>query len=567
MNIEGRLAEDSRAAAKGSRLEFALQVLRGRWLALFASLTILAGVGGGYIFGIYSKEIKASLGYDQTTLNLIGFFKDLGGSVGLFSGLIAEVTPVWFVLLIGWSLNFVGYFVIWLAVSGKIAKPKVWQMCTYMCIAANSLNFANTGALVTCVKNFPENRGVLLGLLKGFAGLSGAIMTQIYLALYGNDPQSLILLIAWFPAALSLVFVYTVRTIKTGTQPNEVRVLYQFLYVSIALACFIMVMTITQKLVPNFPPIAYDASATLVCGLLFFPLFIVYREELHLWNQNRIPSSPKNEKIEIPAQSTPRSEEMERKSCFSNILDKPPRGEDYTILQAIFSVDMLILLISTACGLGSGLTLIDNLGQIGESLGYPTQTINTFVSLVNVWSYFGRISAGLLSEKLLIKFKFPRPLMITICLFLICVGHLLVAFPVPGSVYLASVIIGFSFGAQYLLFNAIISELFGLKYFATLFNFGGLAIPVGSYLLNVRITGVMYDHEAMKDLARKNMHRSSGEELTCIGAHCYRKSFSILAAAACFGAFSSLVLVFRTREYYKGDIYKKFGKETEAQEE
>ncbi|KAK1373560.1 Nodulin-like domain-containing protein [Heracleum sosnowskyi] len=567
MNIEQRLPATTGSAAKGGKLEFALHVLRGRWLSLFASFTILAGAGGGYIFGMYSSEIKAKFGYDQSTINLIGFFKDLGGNLGILSGLIAEVTPIWFILLIGWSLNFVGYFVIWLSVTGKIAKPKVWQMCTYMCIATNSLNFQNTGVLVVCLKNFPENRGVLLGVLKGFAGLSGAIMAQIYLALYGNDPQSLILFIGWFPAALSLVFVFTIRTINDGRQPNEVRVLYKFLFVSTALALFIMVMTLTQKLVTHFPQFAYDASATLICVLLFFPLVIVFQEELYLWNQKTIPTISKDVKIEIPPQSTVRSEEMARKSCFSDILDKPPRGEDYTILQALFSVDMLMVLISTACGLGSNLTAIDNMGQIAESLGYSTITKNTFVSLLNIWNYFGRIFAGLLSEKLLVKYNFPRPLMTSVCLFLSCVGYLLIAFPVPGSVYLASVIIGFTFGAQFPLLNAIISELFGLKHYATLFNVGGLATPVGSYLLNVRITGALYDHEAMKDLSRKNMHRSLSGELTCFGAHCYRTSFSILAAAACFGAFASLILVLRTREYYKGDIYKKFREETEAQEE
>ncbi|KAI3856710.1 hypothetical protein MKX03_029977 [Papaver bracteatum] len=59
-------------------VRFTIQVLRGRWFMLFAAVLLMGSTGGIYIFGIYSKEIKQTMGYDQTTLNLLGFFKDLG---------------------------------------------------------------------------------------------------------------------------------------------------------------------------------------------------------------------------------------------------------------------------------------------------------------------------------------------------------------------------------------------------------------------------------------------------------------------------------------------------------
>ncbi|KAI3839272.1 hypothetical protein MKW92_041755 [Papaver armeniacum] len=523
---------------------FTKQLMKGRWFMLFAAFLIMSGAGATYAFGIYSKEIKRTLGYDQETLNLLGFFKDLGASVGVFSGLIAEVTPTWFVLLVGAALNFFGYFMIWLAVAGHIAKPKVWQMCMYICIGANSQNFANTGSLVPCVKNFPESRGIMVGLLKGFTGLSGAVMNQLYLAIYGNDPKALILLIV----------------VK---QSNERKMFYKYLIISLALALFVMVITIIQKQ-KAFSHGGYIATATVVCILLFIPLGVAINEELAIWKQNKqvLNSTPIAVSIETPttivAQTVDTKNPVSESSWHSNIFSPPKRGEDYTILQALLSLDMLLVFISVFSGLGTSLSAIDNLGQIGESLGYPSLTISTFVSLVSIWNYFGRVCAGFISEILLSKWGFPRTLVMTVVLVLSCIGDILIAFAFPGSLYVSSVLIGFSYGAQLTLVYTIISELFGLKYYSTLFNCGVLGSPLGSYVFNVRVLGILYDREALKQLKVKGLGRDSVKELTCIGKECYRMSFIIMAGVSLVGALCSLVLVMRTREFYQGDIYKKF---------
>ncbi|PON41775.1 Nodulin-like [Parasponia andersonii] len=331
----------------------AVQVLTGRWLMAFATFLLLVASGASYMFSLYSNDIKSVLGYDQTTLNLIGFSKDLGANIGFLSGLISELTPPWVVLSISAVLNFVGNFMIWLAIARKIRAPRVWHMCLYIAVGANSHTFTNTGALITCVKNFPESRGVVMGLLTGYTGISGAVIALLYRAFYGDDTSFFTLFAAWLPTALLFAFIRTIRIIDnpTSSRKDDAKVFHKFLYMSLGLAGFLLIIIILERTLINFTRTDYVLSAAAVLFLVFLlPLVVVFMEEHKLLKRKSETQFTAALVVSPPVPPPPPSKQTI--PWWKDAFNPPEIGEDYTILQALFSTDMLTLLLASICGLG-----------------------------------------------------------------------------------------------------------------------------------------------------------------------------------------------------------------------
>ncbi|CAM6114109.1 unnamed protein product [Calypogeia fissa] len=163
----------------GERYTFAARLVQSRWLVIAAAILIQCSAGVTYSFGIYSQTIKDTFNYDQEQLDTLASWKDLGANIGVVSGLVFDWFSPQGVLAIGTVQSGLAYLAMYLSVAGIYAVSQFWQMCLYMFFAANAQTFFSTACVVTCVQNFPRNRGVVIGLMKGFLGLSGAVMTQL----------------------------------------------------------------------------------------------------------------------------------------------------------------------------------------------------------------------------------------------------------------------------------------------------------------------------------------------------------------------------------------------------
>ena len=154
--------------------------LSNKWVTTAASIWIQCLVGASYTFSIYSSALKSSQGYDQSTLDTVSVFKDIGSNAGILSGLLYDAATAkrhrsfvldkfsgpWVVHAAGAVQFFVGYFFIWAAVAGLISRPPLIVMCFFTFLAAHGQTFFNTTNVVTGAHNFSGYSGTIVGIMK-----------------------------------------------------------------------------------------------------------------------------------------------------------------------------------------------------------------------------------------------------------------------------------------------------------------------------------------------------------------------------------------------------------------
>ncbi|KAL6973331.1 hypothetical protein U1Q18_027511 [Sarracenia purpurea var. burkii] len=219
--------------------------------------------------------------------------------------------------------------------------------------------------------------------------------------------------------------------------------------------------------------------------------------------------------------------------------------ENLNLLQAICTSNFWLLFVAMACGMGSGLATVNNISQIGGSLGYTNFETSSLVSLWSIWNFLGRFGAGYVSDYFLHANGWARPMFMAITLATMSFGHAVISSGFPGSLYIGSIVVGVCYGSQWSLMPTIASDIFGVVHMGTIFNTITIASPIGSYILSVRVVGYIYDKEA------------SVEGNTCSGTHCFMLSFFIMASAAFVGFLAALILFFRTRKFYQEVVLRR----------
>ncbi|KAJ0106233.1 hypothetical protein Patl1_17886 [Pistacia atlantica] len=474
--------------------------LNTKWISTVASIWIQCTSGSLYTFSIYSSTLKTTQHYDQSTLDTVSVFKDIGANSGILSGLLytyatkdhhcphqqqrrrwTRFLGPWVVHMTGAIQCFAGYFLMWASVVGLTPRPPV-----------------PVHVLVYVIGGSCDD---------GFLGLSGAILIQVYQTIFNNNPTSYLLMLAILPTVNPLLLMWFVRIYNKNE--GDVKNLNSYSLTALIVAAYLMVIIILENIF-TLPEQERDSGR--ISGTAFCEGDQITADP-HQMDARKIIARQDPTGYQCLPSSL--GEEMD-----TNDERASQRSENLNLLQAMWA-------------------------RWTSGFCFLLWHVVWAQDLPRIWNFLGRFGAGYVSDYILHVRGWARPLFMVITLATMSIGHLVIASGLPGALYAGSILVGVCYGSQWSLMPTIASEIYGVGHLGTIFNTITIASPVGSYIFSVRVVGYIYDREA------------SGEGNTCIGTHCFMLSFLIMASATLLGSLAALGLFFRTKRFYNEVILRR----------
>ncbi|XP_074276145.1 protein NUCLEAR FUSION DEFECTIVE 4-like [Silene latifolia] len=526
---------------------------RPPWVGLAAAVWVQLGSGNPYTFPLYTPTLKTVLGYNQQQITLLGVAVDVGESAGILPGIVCNRFPPWVVLSIGALCCFCGYGLIWLSVTETLQNLPYWLLWIAHLTAANSSAWFSTAVIVTNMKNFPLNRGLVAGLMKGYSALASGIFTEIYSMVLNKSTSALLLFLTFGLPVICFAMMTLVRLCSPATASEDTS--QNFLFVQAAgvvLGVFLLTTQVLDSTVYLEKSVCY-AFIVIMVVLMLAPLAIPVKMTLFpsekkvdrsmsdplLPSSKSFLSSESNQNVLEGSDSDQNMLLAVGEGAVENKKRRPRRGEDFTFGEAMVKADFWLLWVVYFLGSGSGVTVVNNLSQIGYSQGNGNDT-TMLLSLFSFCYFAGRLGGGSVSEYFCRTKAIPRSLWMSFTQLIMLVAFLLYASNFNGTHYIATGLIGVCYGVQFTTMIPTASELFGLKNFGVIYNFMMLANPVGALLFSSLLAGSVYDAEA----ARQGV-------AACYGADCYRFTFLILAGVCGVGSALGILLTIRIRPVYQ----------------
>lgn len=563
-----------------------------RWATLGSNVALETACGTSYAFSVYSDQLKNTTGFTQKQMNSIASIGNVGLYLAIVAGVVFDKKGPKPTLLTGVILSTLGYVLMWAAAAGHLGTSgaTVGWYSLYMFMWSNGSAWYDTVAISTNVRNFPNDRGRIIGtiqreplnppvlvqgrgtiagkrlknavyspmhadvrqllltsyfegLLKSFFGLSASVVTVFYSSLFKERAAEFLLFLGIFTGGIGLLCTFSTALVPVSqavaVPPRDSTVLNLGMLFLLILGIYVLTIAVVTDQQPNI-------AGSLWTSMVMIPLLLLQAVVI-------IPACRKGS-------TTPHGKRLESTSAVVAHVDasaplikkdsvhykrQPDKvvATGASIKEICSDFNFWLLSFVVMCGTGAGLTFINNLGQQVKSLAgtspenrpVASDAAAVHVVVLSVANCLGRIVWGYCSD------RFPRVTRIgwlTTVTALTTVAMLLSSLaPSAASMYGVTSFAGFCYGGYWALMPSILADIWGTKWFAAMYSMVSLFPALGGYIFSVEMAGTLYDSK---------IDRAAGET-ECYGIQCYELTFQLLAAINAVGTMGGVVLWWRTK--------------------
>ena len=349
-----------------------------RWGTLVATLWTESVAGSPYAFSVYAPQLRDQVNCTQRDIQNVGAIGNLGLYSGILAGICFDAYGPAITMSIGAFLSLGGYLLLWAAVTRRIA-PTVSILALSSFISSHGSSWLDTTAIASTVRNFPHDRGRVLGLMKSLFGLSASILTLIYSNVYKPDVISFIMFMAIIVSAVTGLASVGLRLTPvaraTALTSKQTRLIFVGMIAVLVIAGYITALTLLQAhgVVAYAPGWAY--------GLL--PLLAVLSFVLAGRGDDARSDGLADKSLEYPDSFGESESALSAHSASVALLKQESRAlklsdgpgaqvevrTGASFLQGVLTLDFMLILFCLFTGTGSGLVAINNAGSFVQSLG------------------------------------------------------------------------------------------------------------------------------------------------------------------------------------------------------
>lgn len=474
--------------------------------------------------------------------------------VGIIGGLFNDYFGGKWTCAVGAALTSLGYFLAWANTKSILGDPKPAVIAAAFVLAWQGASWLDCAAISLTVRNFPRNKGLLIGLVKTFFGLSGAILGQFYVGFHLKDGSSTFGTDDSIPFLLFLSLIILASAIlvtpfmnkspqTTPASPKGERAIRYGYVVVMVLAAFLSAAGLSEKLGAGVgTPVKIVFSVVTV--LLIVALMAIV--PISGWGDAAYaPLAGERDEMMAPIMTTTTKEGTKPSVLHAGADDDDDNGsaEDTssTLVEAVCTPEFYLLAFAAFAHTGTGLMIINNIAQIAESIqGHKDDSVGSlFVILIGTLNAYGRMAGGFFSDYF--SKDVSRPAILSSALIAMAIGSVVFAFATYELLFLAAPLCAFAYGCYWSTSPAIVGDMFGTKSYGAIYSVLSIGTASGGFALNAGLATYFYDKHA------ETVQSSDDDDSTnkCYGTICYKPTFLICAALCIVGAVGLLVLAKR----------------------